>query len=169
MARFRILPDRSQLVAEARSSLHPIRVQTTGLEGWLEAELADGQARLATPPGGHLEIGVERLKTGIGLYDSELERRLDARKYPRVRGEVRQMTGAPPSPVKLRGDLSFHGVTKSIEGDVRLRVVDERTIEIEGDTVLDMRDFGLDPPRILMLKVYPDITVHGKVVAEREG
>jgi hypothetical protein len=32
-----------------------------------------------------------------------------------------------------------------------------------------MRHFDLEPPRVLMLKVYPEVRVRGRVVAEREG
>ena len=50
---------------------------------------------------------------------------------------------------------------------MRLRVVDERTLEIEGERVFDLRDYGLEPPRILMLKVYPEVRVRAQVIAER--
>jgi polyisoprenoid-binding protein YceI len=69
----------------------------------------------------------------------------------------------------VRGDLSLHGVTKPIEGDVTLRAIDDETVEVEGEKVIDLRDFGLQPPKILMLKVYPDVKVRAKVVATREG
>ena len=55
-----------------------------------------------------------------------------------------------------------------MEGEVGLRSLDERTIEIEGHQVIDMRNFGLEPPRLLMLRVYPEIQVRGRVVARRE-
>ena len=62
----------------------------------------------------------------------------------------------------MLGELEFHGVTRPVEGEVRLRVVDERTVEIEGERVFDLRDYGLEPPRILMLKVYPEVRVRGQ-------
>jgi polyisoprenoid-binding protein YceI len=66
------------------------------------------------------------------------------------------------------GQLEFHGVARPVEGEVRLRVVDERTLEIEGERVFDLRDYGLEPPRILMLKVYPEVRVRAQVIAEQE-
>ena len=150
--RYRIVPERSRLWVEARSSLHPINVDTRGLEGFVEVETsgeADGSA--VRPVAGRVEIDTDRLQTGNPLYDRELERRLEARKFSRV-----------------RGDLSLHGVTRSVDGQVTLRVVDERRVQVEGERVFDMRDFGLEPPRILMLRVHPDVKVRGRVVAERE-
>jgi len=169
VARYHILPERSRLAAEARSSLHPIRIETTGLEGWFEAELVGNRFDPGVSPKGCVEIPAARLKTGNPLYDRELERRLEVRRYPDVRGEVREVRELDPSGRYLvRGELSFHGATCTVDGEVRLRVVDARHVEVDGEQVIDMRRFGLDPPRILMLKVYPEVRVRGWVVAERE-
>jgi len=167
--RYRIVPERSRLWVEARSSLHPINVDTRGLEGFVEVETsgeADGSA--VRPVAGRVEIDTDRLQTGNPLYDRELERRLEARKFSRVRGDVREVTPVGGNRYRVRGDLSLHGVTRSVDGQVTLRVVDERRVQVEGERVFDMRDFGLEPPRILMLRVHPDVKVRGRVVAERE-
>jgi polyisoprenoid-binding protein YceI len=168
VARYRILPERSRIVAEARSSLRPIRADTTGLQGHFEAELTGGRLG-ATPPHGQVELAVQCLKTGNPLYDYQIERRLDARRYPRIRGEVREWHEIDAGRYRVKGALSFHGVTRVLEGEVRLRIVDERTVEFDGERVFDIRDFGLEPPHFLMLKVHPEVRVRGHVLAEREG
>ncbi len=167
MARYRVIPERSSLRAEARSSIHPVVVQTTGLTGTIEAEVEDGVARLGAPF--RVEIDAERLRSGGALIDGELQRRLETRKFPRVVGAVRAAE-ARLDGVRwlLRGDLSIHGVTRSTDAEVRVRIVDYRTLEIEGEKVIDMRDYGLTPPRLLMLRVHPDVTVRARLVAERE-
>jgi polyisoprenoid-binding protein YceI len=109
------------------------------------------------------------MKSGNVLYDRELERRLEARKYPFIRGSVREVTALGDGQrYRVLGQLEFHGVARPVEGEVRLRVVDERTLEIEGERVFDLRDYGLEPPRILMLKVYPEVRVRAQVIAEQE-
>jgi hypothetical protein len=40
--RFAIVPERSRVRIDARSSLHPIPSATTGLRGWLELEVVGG-------------------------------------------------------------------------------------------------------------------------------
>ena len=37
-----------------------------------------------------------------------------------------------------------------------------------GESTFDIRDFGMEPPRILMLKVQPEVGVRVEIVAERE-
>ena len=49
-----------------------------------------------------------------------------------------------------------------------MSVLDDGNFEVEGEKVFDIRDFGLTPPRILMLKVYPDVKVRGRIVAAKQ-
>jgi hypothetical protein len=88
--RFRVVPERSQLFAEARSNVHPIHVETSGLEGYLSAQIENGRATLAVPS--RIELAAERLKSGNGLLDAELARRIELDKHPRITGEVREVT-----------------------------------------------------------------------------
>ena len=170
MARFRISPQRSELWAEARSSLHPVRVHTTGLEGVVEAEPPEGTGapRLGTPT--YVELETQRLRSGNGLVDGELQRRLDSRKFPRIRGELTQATaGTVAGTNRLTGDLTLHGVTRTLDVEVTVRQLAPRTLEIEGGRAIDMRDFGLPPPSFLMFRMQPEVQVRVRLVAEREG
>jgi polyisoprenoid-binding protein YceI len=168
MARFVISPLRSELWAEARSSLHPIRIHTTGLEGVIEAEPSEGTAppRLGLPT--QVELETQRLRSGNGLVDGELQRRLDARKFPRIRGELRSVAGEGAGTTRLTGELTLHGVTRSLEVEVTVRLLDPRRLEIVGGRAIDMRDFGLPPPSFLMFRMQPEVQVRARLVAERE-
>jgi len=170
MARFKIVPGRSRLWLEARSSLHPIKAETTGMGGYIETEMAAAGPDLKVAPQGRIEVDVDSLKTGNALYDRELERQIEVRKYPRIRGEILEVKEIDAGRrYRVKGNLSLHGVTKTVEGEVNLKVLDDGNFEVEGEKVFDIRDFGLTPPRLLMLKVYPDVKVRGRVVAEKES
>ena len=41
-------------------------------------------------------------------------------------------------------------------------------IRLQGASVFDIREFGMEPPRILMLKVAPNVTVTVDIVARKE-
>jgi polyisoprenoid-binding protein YceI len=170
MPRYRIVPEGSRFVAEAQSSLHPIRVDTPGFEGTIDLVMSDGRLDLSVPPQCHIEIDTDRFKTGNGLYDRELERRLEVGRYPRLRADVRRVNALDAANrYRVSGEVRFHGARKIAEGEVTLRVRDERTIEIDGERDFDMRDFGLEPPKILVLRVYPEVRVRAHIVAKREG
>jgi polyisoprenoid-binding protein YceI len=167
MARFRVVPDESRLWAEARSSLHPIHVETAGLTGTIEADVSDGKATLRAPF--RVEIDAERLRSGNGLVDGELQRRLETRKFPRVIAAVREVTARDAQRLTLRGELTLHGVSQTTDAEVSVRVVDDDTLEIEGEKVIDMQDYGLTPPKLLMFRVFPEVKVRARLRAKREG
>jgi len=169
LSRYRIVPERSWVEIHAQSSLHAIHVRTDGLEGDLDLEvLGGGQIDLTSKPRGQLSLRVERLSSGNPLEDRELRRRIDARRHPRIVGELTglQETGTGDR-YRVRGDVTFRGVTRTYEDEMSFATPDDRSIELEGEATFDIRDFGMDPPRILMLKVEPEVRVAAHVVAER--
>ena len=169
MARYLVDPDRSRLWAEARSNVHPIRIEVTGVAGTIEVRAVDGTLELSQAPRARLEIPSDKVKSGIDLYDDEIARRMEVRKYARIRGEVVEVRPDGSRRYRVRGKLSLHGVTREIEGSVEIDMPDERTLEIRGEHEIDMRDFDLDPPKIMMLEVKPEIQLRGHIFAVKEA
>jgi polyisoprenoid-binding protein YceI len=171
MARYRIDPERSHVWVDARSSLHAIHTETSGLEGFIDAEVVeDGQLDLTVAPQGHLELPIERLQSGNPLEDREMRRRVDARRYPTIVGELTEMKAlAEPGRFRVQGDLTFRGVKRSVSDEMVIESTTGDSLQLDGEKVFDIREFGMEPPRILMLKVYPEVTVRVSIVADREG
>lgn len=169
MAKFQIVPNRSELSLEGRSSLHPIHTSTTKLQGHLEAELLDNnRLNFSVTPMGRLEVPIESLKAGNDLYDLEMQRRLDMRRYPTIVAELLQINDLKQGGrYHAIGDLSFHGVTRRFEGELTINQPNEYTLEVSGEQVFDVRDFNVTPPKVFLLKVYPEVRVMLKVVANR--
>lgn len=166
MPRFRILPERSMVWIEARSSLHPIHGQAEGLSGSLDVELDGDGLDLSSTPEISVELPVERLKSGNRVEEAEMMRRVDARRYPTIRGVVRDIKPqGEDGRYLVTGDLTFHGVTQTVEGEVTLSRPDDRTVVVEGQQEFDIRDYKVDPPKILMLKVHPEVQVRIRVEA----
>jgi len=166
MTRYEIHPERSEVRIAARSSIHPIDALTHGLEGFFEAELAGELLDLSVPPKGRLELPVERLTSGNALYDREMKRRIDARRYRTITGELNDMRLADATGRYLvGGDVTLRGVTRHFEDEMSFSVLDENAISLEGSHVFDVRDFDMEPPKVMMLKVYPDVAVSVKIVA----
>jgi polyisoprenoid-binding protein YceI len=171
LPRYQISPKRSKVVINARSSLHPIHSETDGLEGWIDLEvLRGGRLDLTVPPKAQLSLPVEQLQSRNPLEDRELKRRIDARRFPTIDGQLTEMkeTGRDGRYL-VSGDVTFRGMTRRHEDEMTVEQVDDSTIRLEGSSTFDIRDFGMQPPRILMLKVEPDVTVTVAIVAEKEG
>jgi polyisoprenoid-binding protein YceI len=168
--RYSLDPIRSCVWVDARSSLLPIKTQTRGLEGWVDvALLPDGAVDLDVPVQGRLEISVDRFSSGNQLYDRELKRRIDARRHPLIIGQITGVHSTGTSGrYRVAGDLSFHGQTRLFEHEMTIAAVDGETIELKGDRVFDIREFGMKPPSMLMLKVYPEVAVRVELYGGRE-
>jgi polyisoprenoid-binding protein YceI len=168
--RFRIDPARSRVWTESRSSVHPIHGEADGLHGEMDVQLLDGRLDLSVPPRIRLELDVERLKSGNALYDGEMLRRIAARRFPTIVGEVTEMRELDSSNrYQVAGALSFHGVTRPEDGEITVEINDGRTLVIDGEQTFDVREFDVEPPKLLMLKVHPDVTVRVHLVADSEG
>jgi polyisoprenoid-binding protein YceI len=168
VTRFVIDPQRSTVWIEARSTLHPIHGEATGLEGHLEVSMADGQLDLSQPAELHVVLPVERLQSGNPMQDRELQRRVDADRFRKISGDARKVQETDEDGrYRVTGDVSFHGATRTVEGDIRVSASDDRTLVVEGEQIFDIRDFNLKPPKILMFRVEPEVTVRIRVTAER--
>jgi YceI-like domain len=168
MARYSILPTRSRLWIDARSSLHPIHSTANGLEGFIDLG-ADRDGRVGPRPTGRLSFPVSKLSSGNIFEDRELRKRIAARRFPTIDGVL---TGMEPLDddglLRVRGDLSFRGVTRSVEGNLTLSMIDDGAIHLDGEATFDIRAFDMEPPKILMLRVEPNVKVRVEIIAEKE-
>lgn len=166
MARYEIVPDRSFVWIEARSTVHPIRTRTSGLTGHLELDLESPASAQ-----GRLSLAVARLSSGNPLQDRELRRRIDARRFPTIDGELRGLEPTDaPGRYRAHGTVTFRGVAREHEDEVEIALGDDGTAVVRGESTFDIRDHGMSPPRILVLQVEPKVTVRIEVVAiEGEG
>jgi PadR family transcriptional regulator PadR len=166
-ARFRVVPDRSVVLIEARSTVGPIRFGAMGLTGEIEVDMVGGEICCDTAPRARLEIAVDELRSGNGLYDAELLRRIDARRFPRVTLNLQECIAIGSGDrFRLAAAVTFHGVTRPLRGTVGLKLLSDRKLVVTGDHALDVRDFQLPSPTVLMLRIYPDVRVNLHVEAE---
>jgi DNA-binding PadR family transcriptional regulator len=167
--RFRLVAERSVVLIEVRSSVGPISFGAIGLAGVLEADVERGALRPGSRPSAHVEIAVNGLRSGNSLYDAELMRRIDARHFPTANLDLTDATAVGgANRFRLAGKMSFHGVTREVEGAVAVDVVDDRQLVVTGEQVFDIRDFDVPSPTVLMLRIYPDVRVRLHVEARLE-
>ena len=170
VTRYRIVPERSRVWIEARSNLHPIHSSTDGLEGYVEIEFdPKGGVDLEHAPAGKLSLPVSRLSSGNRMEDREMQKRIDARRYPTIDGVLVGIEReGEDSTYRVSGNVTFRGVERPHQDDMTIKAVDDATIELEGKSQFDVREYGMEPPRLLMLKVLPEVEVRVEVVAVKE-
>jgi len=166
---FRVLPDRSAVMIDARSSVGPITFGAIGVTGSMKVAVAGRRVCSNPVPTAHLEIEVDQLRSGNSLYDAELLRRIDARRHPTVSLDLRDCTAlGSTGRYQLTGEVTFHGVSKPLDGTVSVAMSSDHSLVIRGEQVVDIRDFGVVSPTVLMLRIYPDVVVGLQVEAELE-
>ncbi len=170
MSRYTIDPERSQVWIDARSNVHPIHASTSGLEGYIEVDVdPTGTVDLEHPPRGRLSLAVDRLRSGNRLEDREMQKRIDAKRFPLIEGVLTRMRHNESGGYLVSGDVTFRGVSRPHEDMMEIRAVDDRTIELTGSSRFDVRQYGMEPPKVLMLKVEPEVEVRVEIVAVRDG
>jgi PadR family transcriptional regulator, regulatory protein PadR len=168
MSRFVLDPERSAVLIDARSTVGPICFGSTGVTGSLYAAMGDGGVSTEIPPSGGLTIDMRGLSSGNKLYDAELHRRINSRRFPTAKVELKECTpSAPGWRYRLRGELTFHGITRRTEGTVQIEAASDDRIVVSGEQAFDIRDFALPSPTMLMLRIFPDVRVRLYAEAER--
>jgi polyisoprenoid-binding protein YceI len=157
---YRVLPAQSAVIVRARSNVGPITFTTGHVEGTVGAHL-DSTGNLQ---GGRVEARIEvllnMLTSGNALYDSELMRRVDARRFPLAVVELTDSSRiGETEDFELTGDLTVHGVTKPISGKAAATSNGHKGFTVSGEQVIDIRDFALGLPSTLMLKIYPEVWI----------
>jgi PadR family transcriptional regulator, regulatory protein PadR len=168
MSRFVLDPERSAVLIDARSTVGPICFGSTGVTGSLYAAIGDGGISTEIPPSGGLTIDMRGLSSGNKLYDAELHRRINSRRFPTAKVELKEcVPSAPGWRYRLRGELTFHGITRRTEGTVQVEAASDDRIVISGEQAFDIRDFALPSPTMLMLRIFPDVRVRLSAEAVR--
>jgi len=166
-----LIPDRSVVLIDVRSTVGPLSFGAIGLTGTIRAAIVAGTLRTDPAPAAHLEIDMSGLRSGNSVYDAELRRRIDARQYPRATVDLSGCTASGvESLYRVTGELIFHGVSRPADGMVRLEVSTDGRLVISGEQVFDIRDYAVPSPTVLMLRIYPDVRVrlHAEVELEEE-
>ena len=164
MPRFTLLVDESQVWIDGSSSVHPIRATATGLSGWVELDVTvDGVAE-GSNLAGEVRIEVDRLRSGNPLVDRETRRRIDAKHHPEIVGTVTAAARVAPDRMQVTGTIAFRGEVQTISGEITVGLDGDR-LTIEGSTTVDVRAWGLEPPRVALLRVHPEVDIKIHVVA----
>lgn len=158
MPRFEFDADESRVWIDGSSSVHPIRATASGVNGWVEIETIRSGVAARPRMRGEVRIAVDRLESGNPLVDRETRRRIDARRHPEITGTVVSAERIDPGRLRVSGNICFRGEEQLVSDEVTARL-DGDDLIIDGEARLDVRDWGLQPPRVALLRVHPEIDV----------
>ncbi len=119
---------------------------------------------LASGLAGEVHVAVDRLASGNALIDRETRHRIDAVRYPEIVGTVTTAEPIDSKRLAVEGDIAFRGEVRSVSGELAVRF-DGTQLIVEGTQTFDVREWGLRPPRIGLLRVHPEVRVRIRLAA----
>lgn len=158
---FEVQPGRSAVLVKARSSVGPISFATSQVRGSISVVLEDKVIDVDSPITAELSVSLHELTSGNSLYDTELKRRIDARRYPVATLHLEQAarTATESNRFELSGRIELHAVVRPLSGLVTVERLERDMMVIRGQQMLDIREFELDVPTMLALKIFPEVSV----------
>jgi hypothetical protein len=169
MARFEPVRERSILSLEGESSLHPIHTSTDKIEGFFEVGvLKPGSFDLSVPPKGGFEVYVEDLKSDFSYLDRVVQDRLDIRRFPRIRANLIELRPQGDGYAAV-GEIVFHGATVRLEDEVDITWLDDTTIEVKGEMMIDVTRFNVQAPKLVSISVESEVKIKLKLILKQVG
>jgi hypothetical protein len=165
-SRYDVVTSASRLSFEVSSTLHPVRGQSARVSGTVSvAWNDDGTLAVDPPPAMRVGLNVESLSSGNALQDREMWKLIDSKRFPVIAAELRDIApGAAPGAYSASGDITLAGRVRRYAGNLTVRHDGEQAI-VDGDLLIDITDYGLQPPRLLLFKVSPQVKVNLHLVA----
>lgn len=159
--------DASRVVATATSSVHDTSATLGPMSGTIEADVdalgEEGKVSLS------IEVDLTTADAGDFLRTRKLRGDIDARRYPRATFAITRVVDLTRED-DGRFQATGEGILSWRDRELEIRPsgsgrIDARRVEATATFSLDIRDFGVEPPKFLMLKVDPVVSVEVSLVA----
>ncbi len=174
----RYVPDTDQasrINAEGRATLHGWAMEARKFEGVLDLDFPlDRGLEIDTPVRAQARIrlqlddlkSVRNGKHFSDRMDNQMYATLNKDEYPGIEYVLDQAvlksvpaSSGQPFGFITRGRLSVAGQTVEIRMPVELQVLDGGLLRISGTAALKMSDFGIEPPRMAVVKVADEVEI----------
>jgi len=163
----------------SKAPLETIEGKTGQIDGAVAVELAD-----ATTAAGQFEVDLSIVRTGIEMRDQHMrEQYLHTDSFPKAvfkltkvtKASQKTMTDGQPVEIEAQGELTIHGVTKSVvfSGTVSYLKESEATqarlpgdlLHIDLSASILLSDFNVKRPQFVLLKLNDKVELRVDVFA----
>jgi polyisoprenoid-binding protein YceI len=157
-----------QFVSDA--PLEKFTGKSTSLSGTIDVDPTKADKAKA-----EIKADVATIKTNVALRDEHLagENWLDAKKFPQAKFVITKITGASKlkendlTEVSVVGKFTIHGVTKDVTAPAKVRYTPgaKPSLRVVSNFTIHLEDYKVSIPKIVALKVSPDIVVNVDIKA----
>lgn len=150
-------PAHSTITFHVNHKLHSSDGRSSSIEGKAVVQ-PDGKVLTM------IRVPVASFDSGDANRDSNMRDTLEASRHPFVvfKGMTSLVLPAAQGkaiPMKLAGQLEFHGVTKPIEVPVTLQFADDGSATVKGAMDLSLEAYKIERPSLLMIKLDDDCKI----------
>jgi polyisoprenoid-binding protein YceI len=152
-----------QFVSDA--PLEKFTGKSTSLSGTIDVDPAKLDKAKA-----EIKADVATIKTNVALRDEHLagENWLDAKKFPQAKFVITKISGASAlkpndlTEVTVTGKFTMHGVTKDVTTPAKVRFTPgaKPALRVVSSFSVHLEDYKVSIPKIVALKVSPDIVIN---------
>jgi polyisoprenoid-binding protein YceI len=162
-----IVPSESRVWFDADAPLHSFRGQTQAITGSFTLQ------QRSPPQIGDARVSIDAASLETGNSDRDADMRqdfLEVARFPTIELQAIEVLTTRPTAngedwdVVLRAQLTVHGTTREVKVPATVNLADER-IAVQGQVRLDMRDYNIRVPRLLLLPMKSEVLVGFAVVA----
>jgi polyisoprenoid-binding protein YceI len=134
----------------------PAGLDIDGTGGGVTVDENDGKLTITASTKG--------LDTKMNLRNKHLAERIEADKFPKAtlvveRSKLKMPEKDKPSKGEVSGQLTFHGVTKTVPIKYKARLQGEKGIAVEGVTRIDITQYKIEQPCYLGVCVKPNVDI----------
>ena len=133
-----LIPDRSTVVVTGKSMWLPVKVKFGEFSG-------DGQVTGSGGVFGRVDVRATSLHSGIKRRDEHLRSAdfFEVEKFPDISVVVTAAEASGGDNARLRANLTVKGTTLPIELPAIVRVLDDGSIRVAAQTIIDRSTFGV--------------------------
>lgn len=128
----------------------------TAVFSWSGNKISDLSQLVFTLP-------VTSLKSEHKTMDNNTYKALKADKHPEIAYTLSSAKVTPVNPttftIKTKGRLTIAGTSRETEVDATAKVNADNSISVSGSKKLKMTDYGVTPPKVMMIKTGNDLTI----------
>ena len=153
----------SKLWIEGDSNVHPWSCKAATPTATLEVDQDLPQIAKSLS----LDVPIDKMDCGDGKMNEKMREALHAEENPVIYYRLRRAERISGEALQLKatGDLTINGRTRTVAFLVDVTTHPDGTADASGQVVINMTDFGVEPPKALlgMIKAYDRVTVKFEV------
>jgi polyisoprenoid-binding protein YceI len=168
---FEILPSKSSVTFTISTTFNEIEGKAKAFKGSLSIPDAKD---LATGTTATITIDTKSMETGNKGRDKDMHKDvIESEKFPEIKIAIKKITAdSALYTYKISADITMHGVTKSVDfktSALSFAGTDGKlSLSISGKVKINMSDWGMTPPSIVVNKVSPEIVVGWSLIAQQK-